>query len=75
MEKLLLTHIGIDSCDRPVYKDEDGKIFKDIDARINRTPEICTVYGGFDGEPDTPIIYISKYEDVEIEFNPHRITI
>lgn len=75
MDKLILTHIGIDSWSRPVYKDKDGKLFKDVDARKHRNPEICTVNGGFEGEPDTPIIYISKYKDVEIEFIPNRITI
>lgn len=74
-EKLVLTYIGIDNFSRPVYKNEEGKLFKDVDPRKHRNPEICTVYGGFEGEPDTPIIYISKYKDVEIEFIPHRITV
>ena len=75
MDKLILTYVGIDSWSRPVYKNEDGKLFKDVDARKHKNPEICTVCGGFEGEPDTPITYISKYKDLEIEFNPHRITI
>lgn len=74
MGKLVLNYVGIDSWDRPVYKNEEGNLFKDVDARKNRGPEICTVYGGMEGEPDTPIIYISKYKDLEIEFVPERIT-
>jgi hypothetical protein len=74
MDKLVLNYIGKDSWSRPVYKNEDGKLFKDVDSRKHRNPEICTVYGGFEGEPDTPIQYISKYENVEIEFIPCRIT-
>lgn len=74
MDKLILTYIGTDSWSRPVYKNEDGNLFKDVDSREHRIPEICTVYGGFEGEPDTPIDYISKYKDLEIEFIPHRIT-
>lgn len=75
MNKLVLTYIGIDSWSKPVYENEGGILFKDVDSRKYRTPEICTVYGGFDGEPDTPISYIPKYKDLEIEFKPHRITI
>lgn len=74
MGKLTLTFIRIDSWGRPVYKNEEGKLFKDVDSRKNRQPEICTVNGNFNGEPDTPIHYISKYKDLEIEFKPHRIT-
>lgn len=73
MEKLILTYIGSDSWDRPVYKDENGKIFKDVNPMASRKPEITTC-SSFNGEPDTPIIYIKKYENVKIKFIPERIT-
>lgn len=75
MAKLELTHIGNDSWDRPVYKDQNGKLWKDVDPRASREPELCTVYQNiFDGEPDTPMCYINKYKDVQVEFKPNRVT-
>ena len=65
MEKLTLNFLGIDSWSRPVYKDENGKLFKDINCD-NGIIGLCTC-GSFDGEPDTPIEYIKRYEGLEIE--------
>lgn len=71
---LVLNYIGKDSFDRPVYENED-KLFVDVDPRKDRKPNICTKSNNcFDGEPDTPIRYIKKYECMEIEFYPKRIT-
>ena len=66
MEKLILTFVGEDSWNRPVYKDEEGNLFKDTNLG-NGNLALCTVYGGFEGEPDTPIEYIKKYQDIKIE--------
>lgn len=66
MKKLVLTFIGVDNWNRPVYEDEGGKLFKDINCGMGEIA-LCTVYGGFDGEPDTPIVYIKKYQEVEIK--------
>lgn len=66
MEKLVLNFVGLDSWNRPVYEDENGKLFKDTNLG-NGKMALCTVYGGFDGEPDTPIEYIKKYQDIKIE--------
>lgn len=75
MNKLELTYIGLDSWSRPVYKDNNENLFVDVDSREWRRPEICTKYNNqFDGEPDTPIQYIKKYDSVEIVFLPQRIT-
>ena len=55
MKKLILTHIGRDDWERPVYK-SDGKLYVDVDPRKNRKPDICTKHNNeFYGEPDTPI--------------------
>lgn len=74
MEKILvLNYIGNDSCDRPVYEN-NGILFVDVDPFSYREPKICTkLYNCLDGEPDTPIQYISKYEDVLVDFFPKRI--
>lgn len=68
MKKLTLKYIGVDSWNRPVYEDETGRLFKDLNLGKGQM-ELATVYGGFDGEPDTPIQYIKKYQGVEIEVN------
>lgn len=71
---LVLNYVRNDSSDRPVYENGNN-IFVDVEPRKNREPKICTkVNNCFDGEPDTPIEYMKKYEGVEIEFFPKRIT-
>lgn len=75
MNKLTLTYIGLDSWNRPVYKDTEGRLFVDTDSREYRSPQICTKYqNAFDGEPDAPIEYIERYKDLEVEFVPKRYT-
>ena len=50
-----LQYIGADSWDRPVYKDESGKLWKDVNLGMD-VPELCSsVNNCFDGEPDMPI--------------------
>lgn len=71
MKKLVLTCIGIDYWSRPVYKSEEGILFKDINCG-NGEPILCTVCGGFDGEPDTPIRAIKDYHGVPIEIVGHH---
>ena len=75
METLILQYIGNDDWSRPVYKDDDGKLFVDTDPRCVY-PNLCTKSGNdFYGEPDTPIRSIKKYKDVEnITFIPERKT-
>jgi len=65
MEKLVLNYIGEDSWNRQVFKNEEGKIFKDTSLGMGKRNFCTSSY--FDGEPDTPIIYIKKYKDLEIE--------
>ena len=66
MKKLQLKKFGKDKWSRMVYGDKAGNLFKDVSCGMGE-PVFCTSYGGFDGEPDTPIEYIKKYENVEIE--------
>jgi len=73
--RITLIYIGNDSYNRPVYKNENGKLFVDVDPRKDHAPKICTKYQNvFDGEPDTPIDCITAYSNAEIEFIPKRIT-
>lgn len=74
-EALLLRHKGRDSWDRPVYEDETGKLWKDVEPGINCGPKLCSaLYNAFDGEPDTPMQYMKKYKDVPVVFLPERDT-
>jgi len=50
-----LHFIGVDGWDRPVYKDESGCLWKDVNLG-NGTPYLHSVVNDdFDGEPDAPI--------------------
>ena len=70
MGKLALRYIGIDSCDRPIYKSEKGNLYVDTNPRKDWAPQICTKFNNqYDGEPDIPIP-----EGVEVEFIPSRVT-
>lgn len=74
-EALLLRHKGRDSWDRPVYEDETGKLWKDVEPGANCGPKLCSaLYNAFDGEPDTPMQYMKKYEGVPVVFLPERDT-
>ena len=62
METLELKRIGVDDWSRPVYKDNNGKLWKDINCdfwkkNCDRYPiDLCSAYNNeFYGEPDSPI--------------------
>ena len=61
--------IGIDGWDRPVYQDEDGELWKDINLGSGR-PYLHSVApnGDFDGEPDMPITV--EFEIIKKEDEP-----
>ena len=72
--KITLTFIGMDGWDRPVYKDESGRLWKDVDPRRRCAPNLCTSVGNeFDGEPDTNMCYLKKYDGAELVFIPERV--
>lgn len=72
--KIKLEYIGTDSLDRPVYKDENKTLWKDLDPREDLPPNIYTSANNeFDGEPDTPMSFWGKYKQVQIEFVPERM--
>ena len=71
MEKLILTYIGNDDWQRPVYEDQKGNLWKDTEMESLKTKKVdkynfCTS-DEYEGEPDTPMAYIKKYENIEVE--------
>lgn len=53
---LILEYIGIDDFACPMYKDQFGKLWKDIDLGSTATPSLYSVTGNdIDGEPLSPI--------------------
>lgn len=70
MREKVLRFLGMDSWDRPVYEDENGKLWKDVDPRKGRVAELCTSCNNeFDGEPDCPM-----KSEIVCKYVPERIT-
>ncbi|MCI9976488.1 hypothetical protein JY742_10185 [Clostridioides difficile] len=69
----ILYFIGLDSWSRPVYKDDNGKYWKDIDNRKAwlgyKNENICNACNNeYEGEPDMPMS-----NNIDIIFIPKRI--
>lgn len=47
--------VGIDSWDRPVYQDESGQLWKDVNLGSGEPSLHSASNNEFDGEPDMPI--------------------
>lgn len=70
---LHLKYLGRDSWDRPVYMDDEGVIWKDVNPRAGGKANLCTsVSNEFDGEPDTGMEYFKKYQGISVVFIPAR---
>lgn len=66
----VLTYIGRDGRSRPVYEDENEKLWKDTDCRAGWQGVLHSSYhNDFDGEPDCPM-----KSNIECIFIPERIT-
>lgn len=65
MMKKTLTYIGRDDWSRPLYRDENGRIWVDVDPRSDYAPCLCTITDT--GEPCDPM-----RPDIEVEFVPRR---
>jgi|GEM_PF-4593425 hypothetical protein len=75
IKKLILAFIGRDSRGRPVYVDNNERLWKDTEPRPNKPAHLCTaLYNQFDGEPDTPLEMLERYKDAQIIFEPKRDT-
>lgn len=54
-EKIEMEFVGMDSWSRPVYKDNNGKLWKDTDPRAHVPASLYSALNNeFDGEPDCP---------------------
>lgn len=75
-KELVLTYLGMDSWDRPVYSEPSGKLWKDVAPLKSAIPRLCTsVNNEFDGEPCDNMRDMGEYRDVKITYIPERITI
>ncbi|MBQ8424842.1 MAG: hypothetical protein IJY25_00910 [Bacilli bacterium] len=54
-EELKIKLVGIDSWDRPVYKDKEGNLYKDVNLGRGELDLHTAVNNDFYGEPDSPI--------------------
>ncbi|NDO52045.1 hypothetical protein FMM75_22655 [Lachnospiraceae bacterium MD335] len=73
-KELVLSYMGMDSWDRPVYKEPNGRLWKDVSPVKHQKPDLCTsVNNEFDGEPDDNMRYIEKYKGIEVIFVPERV--
>ena len=68
-KKLVLTFITKDYFGRPVYKDDDGKIYVDTDPRCSYPSIHRKSSNDIDGEPEWSID-----TDTEVVFIPKRIS-
>ena len=67
--KKTLTFIGRDRWRYPVYEDEEGHLWKDIDCREGYEDVLYDVEGGeIEGDPDMPMD-----RNIECIFVPERI--
>lgn len=70
---LELKYIGEDYWSRPVYQDQYGHLWKDIELGDNDNPSLySSTNDDFDGEPDTPIrrqfVIVQKPPDRKKQF-------
>lgn len=65
-----LEYLGCDSWGRPVYRDEDGYIWKDTDCRREWQSALCSATDNdVEGEPEWPMKL-----SIRCDFIPYRIT-
>lgn len=70
---LELKYIGEDYWSRPVYQDQHGHLWKDVELGDNDNPSLhSSTNDDFDGEPDTPIrsqfVIVQKPPDRKKQF-------
>ena len=70
---LTLQFIGIDDWDRPVYRDEKGRLWKDLNLGNGIIDLYRAVGDDMDGEPDMPIkeeyIIVDEYKESPYKFD------
>ena len=63
---LVMKYLGLDGWNRPVYKDQNGQTWKNVNLKTMERKGLCT--SNAYGEPDTPIEY-TKYKDTNVCFD------
>ena len=72
-DKIYLKYKGRDSWDRPVYQDESGKLWKDVEPYSDRPAHLCSACdNAFDGEPDNPMNAMARYQNITVIYYPTR---
>lgn len=66
METVKLKQIGIDYWSRPVYKDPQGKLWKDVNCGCGDPALHSSNNNDFEGEPDMPIQFLRDWEVILI---------
>lgn len=71
---LKLNYVGTDFWSRPVYKDQHGKLWKDVELGKYEHPSLCSSTNNeFEGEPDYPIkadfIILEPYKESPQKFD------
>ena len=57
-----LKFVGVDGWDRPVYSDNEGNLWKDVNPFQDRQAYLCAATNNeFDGEPDYEFEYVPKF--------------
>lgn len=56
MKKLIMKFIGIDGLSCPTYRDQDGRLWKDLNLGNSENPDLYSVSSNeLDGEPESPV--------------------
>ena len=72
-DKIYLKYKGRDSWDRPVYQDESGKLWKDVEPYSDRPAHLCSACdNAFDGEPDIPMNAMARSQNITVIYYPTR---
>lgn len=67
MKEFELTFIGIDFWDRPVYKDQNGTIWKNTNFNVDMAAYHTSSNNKFEGEPDMPMDVLYPDHSVKIK--------
>ena len=79
--KLVLEYTGMDDFSCPVYKDQFGKLWKDIDLGKEPEPNLYSLsFNHIDGEPSHPIqqeytFHPAPYQRSSYEFEYRSLTV
>ena len=71
---LIMEYIGIDDFDCPTYKDQYGRLWKDLNLGERDTPDLCSVCPNeLDGEPASPIKQAYTFSSAPYRRDEHAL--